>query len=129
VDALITLFERTPGMNQTDLAERMGVGRAQVSNIFRDRSATKLPRAAAWADALGHRLVLRLVPKKSEPQIEAITDLAVALSSKDLEYLYRLARVLSLFTDIEKLQVNGTLEGMEGVLRATGRLGQKASST
>ncbi len=126
--ALIDLLKRTPSVSQAELGRRMGVGRSQVNNIVGGKSATKLPGAAAWADALEHRLVIQLLPKRHAPQLEAITDLAVTLSPADLAYLYRLARVLSLYTDAEKVAIEGNLKGMEDYLRASGRLGQKARS-
>lgn len=88
------------GLNQVQLAERLGWAKQTLNNIEAGRrwSENKLDLEALskWAAELDHTLVFELVPKGWQVTVTPtpLDDLWAALSEEDREHLARLARVL-----------------------------------
>jgi DNA-binding XRE family transcriptional regulator len=59
----LILARRALGLTQEDVAERMGVNRVQVAIIESKPTRVSLDKIAAYAEALGGRIILSL-PKK-----------------------------------------------------------------
>lgn len=109
------------GLNQAELAERMGIGAPAISQFERGPTKKKkrtpsLDRISAWADATGHRAYLLFVPDE-----RFSLDLIDIASSLDVtrERRHRLSTVLlALFARIREDAWEETLDEVMNLINA-----------
>jgi len=88
----IQFLRKQKGLNQTELADIVGISTEQVSNIERATSRTRIETAAAIADALDVTLSelfdLPLFDKKSKKKTDAIKEHVAFLLKQDEAFIY-----------------------------------------
>lgn len=79
-------------ISQQQIAEDIGISRTQLSNIERGARGTTVERLEEYAEAVGCRLLVQIVPKDSELAYMQVDPDSVALASKihDLPISHRL---------------------------------------
>jgi transcriptional regulator with XRE-family HTH domain len=96
-DDAITLLRKTRIEQKSSLAavgSRVGVSRAVLSHWEQGRHRPKPEDLALWAEALGHHLIVELIPKAGSDRVVSLLEAVMALPQDDQVRLLRLAQAL-----------------------------------
>lgn len=90
---LLRTLRMQAGISQTDMATKLGITKQSLSLMESGKRKLTLAKAKALADALGHELVIEVLPKEAAVPLSLFRELG-RLSPDDQLYLAELAAEL-----------------------------------